>query len=110
MYKEWDFGFQRSLGELIDTQIAWRHLDSMPGLANLTDNFLRIKEGLELKSSMVHNAGNDSYLTMLLVERWIERALSLYTSIKKIADSLPHLFAERTFRRVGFVVSVATPC
>jgi hypothetical protein len=72
--------FKGLWGELIDTQVAWRHLDPMhkkPGLANLTDNFLQIEGGRELKSSMVHNAGNDSYLTMLLVGRLIERALSM---------------------------------
>jgi len=59
---------------LIDTQVEWRHLDPKhrkPGLANLTDNFLN------LDSSMVHNAGNDSCLTMLLIVQLIRRALSL---------------------------------
>jgi hypothetical protein len=35
--------FKGLWGELIDTQVTWRHLDPMhkkPGLANLTDNFL----------------------------------------------------------------------
>jgi hypothetical protein len=62
---------------VVDTQRAWESLDPInnnPGLANLTDNFLKRTGNLELDSSMVHNAGNDSYLTMLLVGRLIERA------------------------------------
>lgn len=68
--------FKGLWGELIDKQ---RHLDPMhkkPGMANLTDNCLRREGNRESQSSMVHNAGNDSYLTMLLFRRLIERALS----------------------------------